>query len=102
MPASETPARLDLSDVDPRVGQPVGGGQLREPCWAGNEGYIRHSKNQFRGPAFEGDVSYLEGEVAAKTEQSPFGMPTVTIQVKMTNQDGGELADATLEVELPC
>ena len=28
-------------------------------------------------------------------------MPTVTIQVKMTNQDGGTLADATLEVELP-
>jgi hypothetical protein len=69
--------------------------------WAGNDGYIRHSRNQFRGPAFEGDVTYLEGEVAAKTEQSPFGVPTVTILVKMSNQDGGTLADATLELELP-
>src|SRR5690348_2272661 len=29
---SEKPAQLDLSDVDHRVGQPVGGGQLWEPC----------------------------------------------------------------------
>ena len=28
-------------------------------------------------------------------------MPTVTVEVKLTNQDGGVLVDATLEVELP-
>ena len=28
------PVTLDLSDVDPRVGQLVGGGQLWEPCSA--------------------------------------------------------------------
>jgi hypothetical protein len=30
----ENQAQLDLSDVDPRVGQPVGGGQLWSPCSA--------------------------------------------------------------------
>jgi hypothetical protein len=28
-------------------------------------------------------------------------MPTVTLQVKQTNQDGAALVDATVEVELP-
>ena len=28
-------------------------------------------------------------------------MPTVTVKTKLTNQDGGTLVDATLEVELP-
>jgi hypothetical protein len=69
--------------------------------WAGHDGYIRHSKSQFRAPAFEGDVTYLEAEVSAKTEQSAFGMPTVTVKTKLTNQDGAALVDATLEVELP-
>ena len=31
---NETAVKLDLSDVDPRVGQRVGGGQLWEPCSA--------------------------------------------------------------------
>jgi acyl dehydratase len=69
--------------------------------WAGSDGYIRHSKSQFRAPAFEGDVTYFEAEVSAKTEQSAFGTPTVTIQAKLTNQDGAVLVDAALEVELP-
>jgi acyl dehydratase len=69
--------------------------------WAGSDGYIRHSKSQFRAPAFEGDVTYVEAEVSAKTAQSAFGMPTVTVQTKLTNQEGAVLVDATLEVELP-
>ena len=52
-------------------------------------------------PAFEGDVTYFEAEVSAKTEQSAFGTPTVTVQVKLTNQDGAALVDAAVEVELP-
>jgi len=32
--STESPVQLDLSDVDPRVGQLVGGGQLWEPCSA--------------------------------------------------------------------
>ena len=69
--------------------------------WAGHDGTIRHSKSQFRTPAFEGDVTYFEAEIAAKTEQSAFGTPMVTVNAKLTNQDGGTLVDATLEVELP-
>lgn len=69
--------------------------------WAGHDGYIRHSKSQFRSPAFEGDVTYVDAEVAAKTAESAFGMPTVTVKAKLTNQDGATLVDATLEVELP-
>jgi acyl dehydratase len=69
--------------------------------WAGHDGTIRHSKSQFRTPAFEGDVTYFEAEVAGKTPESAFGMPTVTLAAKLTNQDGAVLVDATLEVELP-
>jgi hypothetical protein len=46
-------------------------------------------------------VTYLEGEVVDRTAQSPFGTPTVTVEVKLENQDGDTLEDATLEVELP-
>lgn len=69
--------------------------------WAGHEGYVRHSKAGFRGPAFEGDVTYFEGEVVAKEVESAFGLPLVTVKLRLTNQDGGVLVDATAEVELP-
>jgi acyl dehydratase len=69
--------------------------------WAGHDGIIRHSKSQFRAPAFEGDVTWFEAEVTDKTAESAYGMPTVTLQAKLTNQDGAALVDATLEVELP-
>jgi acyl dehydratase len=69
--------------------------------WAGSDGYIRHSKSQFRAPAFEGDVTHFEAEVSAKADQTAFGMPTVTVETKLTNQDGAVLVNATLEVELP-
>jgi acyl dehydratase len=69
--------------------------------WAGHDGMLRHSKAQFRGPAFEGDITFVDGEVVAKQPDSAFGVPLVQIQLQMTNQDGGVLVDATAEVELP-
>jgi acyl dehydratase len=69
--------------------------------WAGHDGMVRHSKAGFRGPAFEGDVTYVDGEVIAKEIETAFGVPLVTVKVSMTNQDGGMLVDATAEVELP-
>lgn len=69
--------------------------------WAGNNGYIRHSKSQFRGPAFEGDVTYFEGEVTEKSEASLLGLPLVTVKVRLTDQNGKDLVVGTLEVELP-
>jgi acyl dehydratase len=69
--------------------------------WAGNDGYIRHCKSDFRGPAFEGDVTYFDAEVIEKTAETAWGVPLVTIMAKLTNQDGTTLVATTAEVELP-
>jgi acyl dehydratase len=69
--------------------------------WAGHQGFIRHSKSQFRSPAFEGDVTYVDGEVIDKIEKSPYGMPVVVVKVKQSTQDGDVILSATAEVELP-
>ncbi|TAL02738.1 MAG: acyl dehydratase [Rhodospirillaceae bacterium] len=69
--------------------------------WAGHDGYVWHSKSQFRGPAFEGDATYIDGEVVEKLDRSPYGRPVVVLKVRMTNQDGAVLVDGTAEVELP-
>jgi len=69
--------------------------------WAGHDGYIWHSKSQFRGPAFEGDVTYCEGEVIGKTPEAANGRPQVQIAVRLSNQDGQRLVDAKAEVEIP-
>ena len=69
--------------------------------WCGHDGYVWHSKTQFRSPAFEGDVTFVEGEVVEKTENSPFGLPTVTVQTVMKTQDGDTILKGTAEVSLP-
>jgi acyl dehydratase len=69
--------------------------------WAGHEGYVWHSKSQFRSPAFEGDVTYVDGEVIEKIEQSPYGFPLVQVQVKMTTQTGETILTGKAEVQLP-
>ena len=68
--------------------------------WAGYDGMVRHSKVQFRTPAFEGDVTCMDGEVTAKQPDSAWGVPLVTIKVQMTNQDGAVLAEGEAEVEV--
>ncbi|MGB8364639.1 MAG: MaoC family dehydratase N-terminal domain-containing protein [Rhizomicrobium sp.] len=69
--------------------------------WAGHDGMVRHSKARFAGPAFEGDVTYFDGEVVEKQAETAWGVPLVTVKLRLTNQDGGVLVDATAEVELP-
>jgi acyl dehydratase len=69
--------------------------------WAGHDGYIWHSKSQFRGPAFEGDITYFDGEVIAKEPESAYGVPIVTVKLALTNQDGGVLVDTKAEVQVP-
>src|SRR3546814_6256768 len=69
--------------------------------WAGNQGYVRYAKSDFRGPAFEGDVTYFSGEVIELQRESSWGVPLVLIKVKLTKQDGGTLVDAIANVELP-
>jgi acyl dehydratase len=69
--------------------------------WAGHDGLVRHAKSDFRGPAFEGDVTYIDGEVVDKIENSEWGFPIVQIKVTMTNQDGTKIVTSLNEVELP-
>lgn len=69
--------------------------------WAGHDGFVRYSNTQFRGPAYEGDVTYLDAEVIEKQAQSVWGGPLVRLDVKMTNQDGTVLAVGKVDVELP-
>lgn len=68
--------------------------------WAGNDGYIWHSVTQFRSPAFEGDVTYLDGEIIEKIDVSPYGMPVVKVQAKMTTQEGEIILTGKAEVEV--
>jgi acyl dehydratase len=69
--------------------------------WAGHYGMVRHSKADFRGPAFEGDVTYFDAEVVGRYAESAWGVPLVQVKLRLTNQDGGVLVDCTAEVELP-
>jgi acyl dehydratase len=69
--------------------------------WAGHDGMVRYAKSDFRSPAFEGDVTYIDGEVVEKIETSRWGFPVVQVQVRMTNQDGHTVVTSTNEVELP-
>ena len=69
--------------------------------WAGHEGYVRHSNMQFRAPAFEDDVTYLDAEVMEKNHDPDLGAWLVKLSVDMTNQDGAPLARGEAEVELP-
>jgi acyl dehydratase len=69
--------------------------------WAGNDGFVRHTKSDFRGPAFEGDVTFFDGEVVGKDENSAWGVPLVQVEVKLTDQDGKTVVKSVNEVELP-
>jgi len=69
--------------------------------WAGHDGYIWHSKTQFRSPAFEGDVTYVDAEVVEKNATSPYGLPVVKVELRMTTQSGDTILKGTADVSLP-
>lgn len=69
--------------------------------WAGHDGMVRHARSDFRTPAFEGDVTFMDGEVVDKIENSPWGFPVVQVKVTMTSQDGNKVVVSTNEVQLP-
>ena len=69
--------------------------------WAGHNGFIWHSKSNFRSPAFEGDVTFVDGEVIEKRDMSPYGMPVAVVKVTQSTQTGEVILTATAEVELP-
>jgi acyl dehydratase len=69
--------------------------------WAGHDGRVRHTKLAIKGPAFEGDATYIDGEVVEVEALSPLlGVPLATIKVRLTNQDGVVLIDGTSQVEV--
>jgi acyl dehydratase len=69
--------------------------------WAGDRGFVRHSAVQYRFPSFEGDATFLDGEVIAKRVDDTLGAKIVTVEMTMTNQDGSVMAKGPVEVELP-
>ena len=69
--------------------------------WAGHGGFLWHTKSNFRTPAFEGDITYCDGEVIEKIDKSPWGMPIVQVKVKLVSQDGEVLVTGIADVELP-
>lgn len=69
--------------------------------WAGHDGFVRWIKSDFRGPAFEGDVTYFDAEVVEKRDVTEWGMPLVRVQLSLANQDGMVLVKSTADIELP-
>ncbi|WP_426000008.1 FAS1-like dehydratase domain-containing protein [Caulobacter sp. DWR1-3-2b1] len=69
--------------------------------WAGHEGFVRWIKSDFRGPSFEGDVTYFDAEVVEKRDVTEWGMPLVRVVLTLANQDGMVLVKSTADVELP-
>src|SRR2546421_4211705 len=69
--------------------------------WAGDRALTRHSAVQYRFPAFEGAVTYLDGEVTGTRHDPTLGTGVVTIEVVMTTQDGAVMAKGPVEVEIP-
>jgi acyl dehydratase len=69
--------------------------------WAGPEGWIRHSRIQYRFPPFEGDLTLIEGTVLDIRHDDTLGTDVVTVEVVMTNQDATVLAMGPVEVQLP-
>jgi acyl dehydratase len=70
-------------------------------AWAGDGGFIRHSKVDYRAPVFEGDLAILHGEVRDQRFEPLLGVQLVTVDIRMVNQDDVLLARGFAEVELP-
>jgi acyl dehydratase len=67
--------------------------------WAGETGFIEHSRSQYRHPPLAGDLTLLNGKVLSK-ERDPRGGGIVTVQVEMTTQYGATMARGTAEIRL--
>jgi acyl dehydratase len=66
-------------------------------AWAGEHALITHSDMQYRSPAFEGDVTFLDGKVVQK-RPGENGSTYADLDVVMTNQKGMVLAKGPVEV----
>jgi acyl dehydratase len=68
--------------------------------WAGDAGFIRHAKFDYRSPVFEGDVSLLNGEVQQLRYDPVIGANLAVVGITMTNQDDVVQASGYVEVQL--
>jgi acyl dehydratase len=66
-------------------------------AWAGEHAFITHSNIQYRSPAFEGDVTFLDGRLTGK-RLGRDGRTRADLLVTMTNQRGVVLAKGPVEV----
>jgi hypothetical protein len=100
--------------VQPRyanvIGMPRGYGYGATMCawvvdylanWAGDWGFVRHHKTQFRNPALTANVTYLTGEVTNKWIDEQFGHAVVELTYDMSTHTGTQMAKGVAEVELP-
>jgi acyl dehydratase len=69
--------------------------------WAGETGFVSHSKIQYRNPAFTGDVTYLNGTVTDVGDDPTSPDALVTVDVVMATQDGTVMAKGPAEVRIP-
>jgi acyl dehydratase len=69
--------------------------------WGGEWSVITHSNMQYRSPAFTGDITYLDGEIAGLERDPKSGAQVATIRVTMTNQHAAVMAVGDAEVLLP-
>jgi acyl dehydratase len=68
--------------------------------WAGDEGFICHSRVDYRSPVFEGDVAFVNGEITDQRFEPLVGTHLLSVHVEMTNQDGVLLARGDAQVQL--
>ena len=46
-------------------------------------------------------MTFFDAEVTAKAADTPWGVPLVSIKLRLSNQEGGTVVDAIADVELP-
>jgi len=68
--------------------------------WAGEWGQLVHVNAQYRGPAFTGDITIMDGSVTEKSTDDK-GRQLVHVDFVMKNQLGTVMAKATGEIALP-
>jgi hypothetical protein len=92
------------------IGMPRGYGYGATMCcwvvdylanWAGDWGFLRHHKTQYRNPALTGNVTYLTGEVTNKWIDEEFGHAVAELTYEMVTHGGTQMARGVAEIELP-
>lgn len=68
--------------------------------WAGEYGFVTHCNSQYRGPAFVGDITLMDGEVTEITTDDE-SRKVIKVKCVMANQQGTTMATAKASIALP-